>query len=135
MATMDPAVKTRKPYHRNAYEFVFDSLRYTQEMLNRGHVVDEMSEDSAHISGRELLEGVRLLALERFGLLSQMVFRSWGIKSTEDFGRIVFELVERGEMKKTERDSISDFVEVYDFEEAFDDNYVIDLREAFKVDR
>ena len=89
-------------------------------------------EESAHISGKELLEGVRLLAQEKYGLLAQTVFRSWGVESTGDFGRIVFELVERGEMRKTERDQLADFVDVYDFHEAFDQNYTIDVRNAFK---
>lgn len=128
MATSGDVLSAKK-YHRNAYEFIFDALRYTQETLDRGMAAEE---ESAHISGKELLEGVRLLAQEKYGLLAQTVFRSWGVESTGDFGRIVFELVERGEMRKTERDQLADFVGVYDFHEAFDQNYTIDVRNAFK---
>jgi len=129
MATSGDVLSANKKYHRNAYEFVFDALRYTQETLDRGLA---MEEESAHISGPELLEGIRLLAQEKYGLLAQTVFRSWNVETTGDFGRIVFELVERGEMRKTERDQLSDFMDVYDFHEAFDQNYAIDVRNAFK---
>ncbi|HBN78293.1 MAG TPA: hypothetical protein DD473_21265 [Planctomycetaceae bacterium] len=135
MMTTGDVLSLKKPYHRNAYEFVFDALRYTQDMLDRDRLIDGMTGDSAHISGTELLEGIRLLALERYGLLTQTVFRNWGVRSTEDFGRIVFDLIERGEMKKTERDQLSDFVEVFHFKDAFDTNYVLDLSEAFKSHR
>jgi uncharacterized repeat protein (TIGR04138 family) len=72
------------------------------------------------------------LAVERFGLLTTTVFGRWGVASTADFGRIVFELVERGEMRKTERDQLSDFFGVYDFHEVFDHGYQIDTSKAFQ---
>ncbi|MBL4883150.1 MAG: hypothetical protein JKY95_01270 [Planctomycetaceae bacterium] len=133
MAASSNVLNEKKKYHRNAYEFLFEALRYTQETLDRGVVVEGVNEDSAHISGKELLEGVRLLAIEKFGLLTQTVFRYWGVDSTEDFGRIVFDLIERGEMRKTERDQLCDFVDIYDFQKAFDEDYEIDIREAFKI--
>ncbi len=123
----------KKRYHRNAYEFLFEALRFTQETLNRGMVLEGVDEDSAHISGKELLDGIRQLALDKYGLLAQSVFRYWGVENTEDFGRIVFDLVERGEMRKTERDQLSDFVELYDFHKTFNEDYEIDISEAFKV--
>ncbi len=123
----------KKQYHRNAYEFLFEALRYTQETLNRGVVLEGADEDSAHISGKELLEGIRQLALEKYGLLSQTVFRYWGVETTEDFGRIVFDLIERGEMRKTERDQLCDFIDIYDFQKTFDEDYEIDVSEAFKT--
>lgn len=129
MTMSSNVLSTSKRYHRNAYEFVFDALRYTQETLDRGTIVEE---EAAHISGQELLQGIRMLGQEKYGLLAQIVFRHWGVTSTEDFGRIVFELIERGEMRKTERDQLADFVHVYEFHEAFDENYTINVRDAFK---
>lgn len=130
MSTTSNSVVPRLRYHHNAYQFVFAALRYTQEKLARtGSGPDD---EEAHITGQELLEGIRQLALKQFGLMTTTVFRSWGVHSTEDFGRIVFELVERGEMRKTERDRLSDFSEVYDFEEAFDHEYVVDTSRAFR---
>ena len=133
MTASSDVLNERLPYHRNAYDFLFEALRYTQETLDRGVVTDGVSEDSAHISGKELLEGVRQLAIEKYGLLTQTVFRYWGVNSTEDFGRIVFDLIERGEMRKTERDQLGDFVDIYQFQKAFDEDYEIDVRDAFKL--
>ena len=133
MTVSGDVLHDKKRYHRNAYEFLFEALRFTQETLDRGVVMEGVDEESAHISGKELLEGVRQLAIEKYGLLTQTVFQYWGVDSTEDFGRIVFDLIERGEMRKTERDQIDDFIDIYDFHKAFDEDYEIDTREAFKV--
>lgn len=129
---MNSAQKSASPqlrYHVNAYNFLFTALQRTQEKLGRSHAHGE--EQEAHISGPELLEGVRACALEQFGLMTLSVFQAWGIRATDDFGRMVFELIERGEMRKTEQDQLSDFFDVYDFEKAFAEQYRIDLRHAF----
>jgi uncharacterized repeat protein (TIGR04138 family) len=123
-----PVARTR--YHRNAYRFVFAALRYTQENLERVGI-DEDDEEEHHISGEELLEGIRQFALEQFGLLAPTIFRQWDVKSTDDFGRIVFEKIECGEMRKTDRDQLSDFFDVYDFDEAFDRQYRVDTSNVF----
>lgn len=117
-------------YHVNAYQFVLAALRYTQEKLERTNGVGE-NEELAHISGQELLDGTRQFACEHFGLMTLTVFRTWGLQTTDDIGNIVFELVERGEMRKTERDLLSDFSDYYDFEEVFDRQYRIDVSRAF----
>jgi len=115
----------RLRYHADAYVFMFDALRHTQERLARLPEGEEFDNDdeSAHISGPELLIGIRELALDQFGLMARPVFASWGVTCTEDFGRMVFELVEEGRMRKTDRDQVSDFCDVFDFEEAFERCY------------
>jgi uncharacterized repeat protein (TIGR04138 family) len=130
MTTTSRAIEREARYHLNAYKFVYQALRFTQQNLKRG--IPEGSEsEEAHISGVELLEGIRAFALEQFGLMTRTVFRFWGIRGTGDFGRIVFELIDRGEMSKTDRDQLSDFFDVYDFEDAFDRNYQVDARQVF----
>lgn len=128
--TTSSVLHTRRRFHQDATEFVFDALRHTQEMLGRlarrewdEEELSDFDEEQVHISGAELLEGIRLLALQRYGLMARHVFASWGVMTTEDFGRIVFDLVEEGKMRKTEQDQLSDFHEVYDFAEALDRNY------------
>ncbi|GAB4145683.1 MAG: hypothetical protein Tsb009_17930 [Planctomycetaceae bacterium] len=123
--------RQRSRYHRDAFQFVFAALQKAQKMLGR-LPVDESEEEDAHISGPELLEGIRELALDQYGLLARTVFRSWGVHSTADFGKIVFELIERGEMRKTEDDQLSDFIDIYDFDEALDREYEIDISSAFE---
>ncbi len=120
----------RLRYHPSAYRFVSAALPYAQKILSRTYTVG-VDDDSAHITGPELLEGIRRFAIENFGLLTLAVFRRWGIRATDDFGRIVFELIDRGEMRKTDRDQLSDFFGVYDFEDVFDRDYHIDTSRAF----
>lgn len=128
--TISSVLHTRKKFHQDAAEFVFDALRHTQEVLGRvarrerdDAEFSEFDDDQVHISGVELLEGIRLLGLQRYGLLARHVFASWGVTTTEDFGRIVFDLVEEGKMRKTEQDQLSDFYEVYDFAQALERDY------------
>ncbi|MFN6107527.1 MAG: Minf_1886 family protein, partial [Planctomycetaceae bacterium] len=78
-----------------------------------------------------LLLGIRDYALDQFGLMAKTVFHQWGLRTTDDFGRLVFEMIDRGDLRKTENDQLSDFAAVYDFEEALDRNYRIDTRQAF----
>ncbi len=118
-------------FQPQAYQFVFEALHYAQQNLNRG-LSEDPEDEAAHISGQELLEGVRLLGQEQFGMLAKTVFEQWGVKKTEDFGRIVFELIERGDMRKTDRDHLEDFCNVFDFETALERDYRIDTSKAFR---
>ena len=97
-------------YHPEAFLFLLDALYFTVSRLA----------EARHVSGRELLEGIRLYALDQFGPLARQVLASWGVTRTEDFGHIVFALVRAGLLGKTEEDSIEDFKGGYDFTAAFD---------------
>lgn len=105
-------------YQVNAYIFIYEALEYTQTALGRNAASDDPLE--RHVTGRELLEGIRRYAIEQFGPLAAAVFRSWGVHRTEDFGEIVFSLVEAELMGRTESDSRDDFANGYDFDQAFD---------------
>jgi uncharacterized repeat protein (TIGR04138 family) len=96
-------------YHVNAYRFVYEALDYTVKQLDK----------KRHISGRELLEGIKNLAIEQFGGLACMVLGIWGVSKTADFGNIVFNLVEADLMSRSEDDTREDFDGVYDFREVF----------------
>lgn len=100
-------------YHVEAYFFVLDAVAAT---------IQEIGE-LRHISGRELCEGAQKLAKERFGPMAKEVLNFWGVCDTEDIGRIVFQLVDAGELTTTEGDSIEDFIGVFDFDEAFEKDY------------
>lgn len=107
-------LKARNPrFHGKAYLFLLSSLH---------HVIAEM-ESPRHISGAELAEGARDLALDRFGPLARTVLEHWGIHSTEDLGEIVFALVEAGILVAESEDRPQDFQGLFDFEEAFDRDY------------
>ncbi len=130
MNSIPHSPRPRLTYHHQAYLFIKEALSATQEMLSRkGNLLPE--DESAHISGGELLEGIRVLASKQFGMLAPSVFATWGVHDTTDFGRIVFELVELGELRRTEHDHLSDFDGVYSFEDAFLHDYIIDTSRAF----
>lgn len=99
----------RGRFSAQAYLWIFRVLEYTRLHLRR----------EGHISGKELLEGHRRLGLESFGPMALDVFTHWGVHSTSDIGRVVFDLVESGLLGSTEEDTIADFDGVYDFHDAF----------------
>ena len=72
-----------------------------------------------HLTGQQLCEAARLYALQQYGLLARVVLEWWGIRTTDDLGEIVFNMIEIGQMRKTRRDKREDFHSVYDFHEAF----------------
>ncbi len=96
-------------YTAEAYTFVRAGLDHTVRRL----------ETPRHVSGQELLDGIREFALAEFGPMSKTVLNSWGILRTEDVGEIVFNMVETGLLGKTDKDSRADFANGYDFDEAF----------------
>ncbi|MBT5017403.1 hypothetical protein OAF98_06210 [Planctomicrobium sp.] len=112
-------------FHQDAYRFLYEALHHTQKKLDRISDIDV--EEEAHITGQELMHGVRELASQRYGVLATNVFSHWNVRSTGDFGRIVFDMIDRGEMRKTDRDQLSDFMDVFDFEDAFNHDYQISV--------
>lgn len=101
-------------YDPDAYLFVREALDYTAKMLKR-----PTEGPKRHISGQELLEGIRMYAIQEFGPMTLTVFKTWGLHGTEDFGEIVFNLVESKTLGKTKEDTKEDFAGGYDFQEAF----------------
>lgn len=110
------AVLAKDPrYPLPAYDFVAMAVTYTTRKLKPA----ADSQERRHVSGQELLDGFRELALEQFGCLAFDLFADWGIHRTEDVGNIVFNLVNHQLLGSSERDSITDFADGYSFEEAF----------------
>jgi len=106
---LDPVLQKDCRYKAEAYIFVREGLDHTVRKL----------EKPRHVSGQELLEGMREYALQEYGPVTKRVLSEWGINECVDFGNIVFNLVNEGLLGKTEEDSIEDFREGYDFHEAF----------------
>jgi uncharacterized repeat protein (TIGR04138 family) len=117
-------------YTYEAYEFVFAALAFTQKMLNRVPR-DEEGEPGPeyHVSGPELLQGIRALALQEFGRMARVVFKMWGVNRTDDFGEIIFNLVTENLMSKTEQDCRDDFHAVYDLDQALVEEFHLELDE------
>ena len=111
---LDRIVSQDSRYHREAYLFVRDALDFTQRQITKSERTT-----ARHVCGKELLEGIRAFALEQFGPMTVMVLEEWGVKKCDDFGELVFNMVEMRLLSKTATDSREDFHGGYDFFEAF----------------
>lgn len=109
-------------YPIDAFAFVQEGLRHTVESLERNS--DHLDAPNRHVSGRELCIGLRDFALGQYGLLARTVLEQWGIERTDDFGEIVFAMVDAGLMRANDDDTTDDFSGVYQFDQAFDGDSV-----------
>jgi len=131
-------------YKVDAYVFVQQALAYAQFELGMGRPRPFGNEDEqtqifegaareapaeSHLSGQQLCEAVRLYAADLYGLMAKVVLNSWGIYRTDDLGEIVYNLIEIGEMTKSEADRREDFRNLYDFREVFQERYQITVPE------
>ena len=82
-------------------------------------VIPDPDDTSRHVSGAQLCWGLRDFAIDQYGLLARTILKRWQIRESADFGRIVFAMVENGLMLKTDDDTLSDFTDIFDFDEAF----------------
>jgi uncharacterized repeat protein (TIGR04138 family) len=98
----------------DAYHFVQEGLNHTLKSLKRGG-----QHAHRHVSGQELLHGIREFALKEYGPMSKAVLNEWGLKTTDDIGQIVFNLVNASVLGKNDTDSPNDFKNVFTFDDAF----------------
>lgn len=111
---LEKIVERDPRFQREAYHFLREALDFTQKLIsreNRGAV--------RHVSGQELLDGLRQFALQQYGPMTATVLEEWGVHHCRDFGDIVFNMVESGLLAKTETDTRDDFQDGYDFTDAF----------------
>ena len=101
-------------YHRDAYFFVREALDHTQKLMGK-----VPKDEIRHVSGQQLLNGIRDFGLGQFGPMTLTVLNEWGLNVCEDFGEIVFNMVENSLLAKTDKDSRADFKGGYAFEDAF----------------
>lgn len=104
---LDAILAADARYKREAYLFTLNALDFTLGQLDKPR----------HVTGQELLEGIKQYGQQQFGSLCLMVFTAWGIFRTEDFGQIVFQLVNSGLLSKTDKDSLDDFKNVFNLKE------------------
>jgi uncharacterized repeat protein (TIGR04138 family) len=111
---LDQILAKDNRFHRDGYIFMREALDFTQKNVGR-----ENQGKVRHVTGQELLNGLRQYSLQQFGPMSITVFEEWGILTCKDFGEIVFNMVEIGLLAKTEKDTRDDFQSGYDFTDAF----------------
>jgi uncharacterized repeat protein (TIGR04138 family) len=117
-------------YKLEAYQFVRMGLTYAQDVLELGQAAEAGTEASQrrvprHVTGRDLCLALKQLSHEQYGRMARLVLAGWGIRSTSDFGEIVYNLIKIGEMSKSEEDCRADFDDVYDFDQALVEEFAI----------
>jgi uncharacterized repeat protein (TIGR04138 family) len=112
-AVLENLRRMQPQFSEEAYLFVLSALH---------HVIRGLAEPR-HVTGTELAEGVKELALDRFGPMARTVLHHWGVRSTRNVGEVVFALVECGVLIKQAGDMPEDFEEVFDFDQVFDERY------------
>ena len=113
--TLESILKDDTRYAVGAYVFVRMALDYTVKRVCEA----DPNRKQRHVSTQELLDGIKDFALETFGPMAFTLFEEWGVHKTEDFGEIVFNMIQAQALRKTEEDKIEDFAGVFDFHEAF----------------
>ena len=133
---MDPKIldliREDSRYAYEAYEFVCDAVTYTQDKLGRA---DDEEHDDKHVSGGELLRGACELAVREFGMMAPLVFKMWGVRTTDDFGEMVFRLIKTERLSKSDRDDPADFRDVFDLTEALTSGFELTVEARRKGDR
>jgi uncharacterized repeat protein (TIGR04138 family) len=121
-------------YKLEAYQFVRMGLTYAQDVLELGHAAEghpasDTGRVPRHVTGRDLCLALKQLAHEQYGRMARLVLVGWGIRSTGDFGEIVYNLIKIGEMSKSDDDRRADFDDVYDFQHALVEEFAITKEE------
>lgn len=124
-ARLQQLLQVDRRYKREAYLFIHEALSYAQRVLRMGTPRpaetrgDDPEREERHLTGQQLCDAIRLYAVDQFGYMAKVVLKNWGIRSTGDFGEIVYNLIDIGFLNKSPSDRRADFDNVYDFEEAF----------------
>jgi uncharacterized repeat protein (TIGR04138 family) len=118
LATIMQLLEQDQRYRLEAYRFVKEALQYAQDVMQMPSE-PEPSGSRRHLTGQQLCEAIREFAREQYGFMAKLVFNSWGVYTTSDFGEIVYNLIRIKEMKKSKTDKRTDFDNVYDFDAAF----------------
>ena len=129
LQAMRKLLKEDSRFKYEAYQFIRESLQYAHEHL------PELSKTAAgesfgrhrpkHITGQQLCEACRMYAIDQYGYLAELVLGSWGVKSTSDFGEIVYNLIRIEQMRKSDSDRREDFDDVYAFDGAFEPEFTL----------
>ena len=114
-----------------AYEFVSDAVTYTQTRLGRAAERGEKGEER-HVSGAELLNGTCELAIREFGMMAPVVFKQWGVRTTDHVGEIVFKLIKAQRLSKSDRDDPNDFSDLFDLHQTLASGFELTLGDTVK---
>ncbi len=124
---MDPRIlklcREAPHFAYEAYEFVCEGVTYTMSRLGRANADGKRAPADQHVSGAELLRGICELAVKEFGMMAPVVFKQWGVKTTDDVGAIVFNLIKVELLSKSDRDAPEDFHDLFDLNQALAEGF------------
>ncbi|MEM8669922.1 MAG: Minf_1886 family protein [Planctomycetota bacterium] len=115
-----------KRFKLDAYQFIREALQFAHEHL--GMDESTSASDPRHVTGQQLCEACRLYAIEQYGYLAKIVLSTWGIESTSDFGELVYNLIRIEQMRKSDSDRREDFNDVYSFDDAFEPEFELTVK-------
>ncbi|MHC4259502.1 MAG: Minf_1886 family protein [Planctomycetota bacterium] len=111
---LDKIARDDGRYSPDAVKFVYEGLSYA---------VKNLAAEPGHVSGQILCRGLEQLAVKKWGRLAMLVLNSWGLKTTRDFGEIVWLMIQNKWMSAQPTDTIDDFTDVYDFKTVFKEQF------------
>ena len=136
---MDPKIldlcREDSRFAYEAYEFVCEAVTFTQDRLGRAAAERDEPNADHHISGAELLRGTCELAVREFGMMAPVVFKQWGVRTTDHVGEIVFKLIGAKLLSKSDRDDPADFADLFDLDEALRSGFELTLSDGKRGDR
>jgi uncharacterized repeat protein (TIGR04138 family) len=124
--SMEQVILEDGRYPPEAFSFLHEGLTQAVKEI---YGEETPVEGQRHVTGRQLCEALRDLAVQRWGMLAKVVLNKWNIHETIDFGNMVYLLVESKHMRKTEEDSLEDFRGIFDFDKAFGGYRAFELKE------
>jgi uncharacterized repeat protein (TIGR04138 family) len=113
--SLDTLLARDSRYAREAYVFVQMAMDYYRTKHTK--------KDVRHVTGGELLQGIRELALDQFGPLASLVLNHWGLFRGEDVGEIVYAFIDLEMMNKSDDDHKEDFAKVIKFDDSMTQDY------------
>ena len=136
---MDPRIlelcRESPHFAYEAYEFVCDAVTFTMNRLGRGNADTAVPTPDQHVSGAELLRGVCDLAIREFGMMAPVVFKQWGVRTTDDIGTMVFNLIKVDLLSRSDRDAPEDFHELFDLHRTLAESFELMLDGGQSVKR
>jgi uncharacterized repeat protein (TIGR04138 family) len=122
-------VRADPRYAYEAYEFICEAVTHTQARLGRLPGGEDDPDEDHHVSGAELARGACELAVREFGLMAPVVFRAWGVRTTDDIGQVVFNLIRAEKLSKSDRDDPDDFRDLFDLPAALSEGFELTTAE------
>jgi len=135
LQAMRDLLEEDKRFKLEAYQFIRESLQFAHEHRELVELADApggtapANPSPKHVTGQQLCEACRRYAIEQYGYLAKIVLASWGVRSTSDFGELVYNLIRIEQMRKSDTDRREDFDDVYSFDDAFEPQFELSVRD------